>query len=271
MNKAEEIIIDTLTRASVRIHWVFLANLILSALVLSSVYNRTYSYDGALVRAAPIFILDTEEKIQAIEQRNHGSISLEKPNGTRVELANVGSWSEADRKDYGDLISRQHRAVNSLKQLALESAQTPLISAKIYTNDFEVFCGVLMTMLSMWIFFSTNKIVYLVNHPKTKGIIKDYVWAVRDIFETLHSNVRIFRALVTTAIIFLPFVSMLISTIVTMSATSRIQTLSYRVLVEDAFFRLIFIKQMLCVFLLLFAVAILAMGLTALYRLRDNG
>jgi hypothetical protein len=271
MNKAEGIIIDALTRASIRIHWVFLANLILAALVFSSVYAREISYDKSLVNSAQIFILEAEEKLQALEKTYPGSILLKKPNETSVEVAGVNSWLPEDRKTYGEWIARQQRAINVLRSYTLNTAETPVISSKISPNDFDVFCGFLMAMLSMWIFFSTNQIAYLVNHPKTKAIIQSYVWAVRHIFVTMHFNEPLVRTVVTTAVIFLPFVAMLASTVVTMNTAPRIESASYNNIVMEAFDTLVRIKQIISGILLFFAIAILAVWLTVLQRLKDDG
>lgn len=269
MSKAQEIIIDAFTRASIRIHWVFLANLILAALVLSSVYAREYSYDASLIKAAQIFILDTEEKIRAIEVRYPGTIPLKKPNGETFSAAPVSEWTEKDKADYGGLIFRQQRAINILKDVTMDSAQTPILSTSIAPNDFDIFCGLLMSVFSLWIYVATSQINYILRHAKTNSEIDKSKWAVRHILVTMYLTPPLLLFLLTAFIIFLPAGAMLWSTLASMKSEETLMLASYKEIVIDAYYRLVAIKKVITAALFVLGFCICVMWFTVVRHFRD--
>lgn len=270
MSKAEDIIIDTLTRASVRVHWVFLANLILAGVVFSAVYSSTIAYDRSFLRSAPIFIMEAEEKIIALEKAHPGTIPFKRENRDPVLLAEVSKWSEEKRKEYGTLVVGQQIAINSMDEMKLNTAETPLIKYSIHPNSLAVFCGVIMIMLSMWIFFSTNQILYIVSNHKSREVIGHYLWAVRNIFMTIYARDPVVRIFVTVVVVFLPFASMLASTLVIGGYEPGVKSSTYKIFIEEAYQQLILTQWVITGLLLFFAIAILAAWYSVLQKLREE-
>jgi hypothetical protein len=269
MSKAEEIIVDAFTRASVRMHWVGLANLVLAALVMSSVYARS-SYDLSLLKAGQIYILDAEEKIGAIERKYPGTLPLKRPNGDTFLAAPVAEWTEKDKKDYGDLTFRQQRAINVLKNTTMGSAEIPIVSAPVSPSDFDIFCGFLMVVLSLWIFFTTNQINYLLKHVKTNIAIKDCRWAIRHILVTMYTSQPLVLFTVTFLVIFLPSIAMGWSTYATMGSETGIMETAYKEIVLEAYRTLVLTKQIITGVLVFFAICIFVMWYTVLRNFSDT-
>jgi hypothetical protein len=269
MSKAEEIIVDAFTRASVRIHWVFLANLILAALVMSSVYAREYSYDASLIKAAQIFILDAEEKMRAIEAKYPGTIPLKKPNGETFAAAPVREWTENDKADYGSLVFRQQRATNILKEVTMDSAETPILSTSIAPNDFDIFCGLLMSVFSLWIYVATSQINYILKHVKTNIAISNSRWAVRHILVTMYLTPPVLLVLLTALIVFLPTIAMAWSTAASMKSEEALMAASYKEIVKDAYYWLVDIKKAITAALFVLGICICVMWFAVVRHFRE--
>lgn len=212
MNRAEEIVIDVINRASTRIHWVCLANSILCAIVLSNLYTNKLSYDGPFMATAGYHIVKAETDLARLEQDNSGSLGILKPNGQIARVREVDKWDNKDLIKYSATLAGQQLAVNELKSFSFGNATTPLISTKISTTDLDVMCGLVLVAIAIWLYLSINHMESFIQDPKVQSIISEYRWAINSIVFTYKSKYLLFQHMIIYLIISLPFILMLFVT-----------------------------------------------------------
>lgn len=206
----EQILVDHLNRTSGRIHWVIFVNFIICAIVYTNLYTSKLSYDNALIRAAPIFLFETEEKIRNLEKSHEGSFAITKPDGSTVLIAPLSQWESKDLKKYSTLIARQQRALAAIKSYTLEKPHIPLVELKISSTDLDIFCGVILVFTSIWLFFTINQIAYMFEDLEVLDFVSKHRRLLRHTFISLYSRDLFVRIAINFFIIFLPSITIFI-------------------------------------------------------------
>jgi hypothetical protein len=234
MNRAEEIVIDVINRASTRIHWVVLANSILCAIVLSNLYTNKFSYDGPFLATAGYHIVKAETDLSRLEQDNSGSLEILKPNGQIARVREADKWDNKDLIKYSKLLASQQRAVNELKSFSFGDATAPFISTKISSTDLDVMCGFVLIALSIWLYLSINHINNFIENPEVKKIIVNDRWAIGSMIFNYSAKYSVFQNLIIFLIIGLPFFAMIITTVTAISDANELASEKYYEVVAKA-------------------------------------
>jgi hypothetical protein len=256
MSRSKDILIDVLKQASVRIHWAFLASLIGCAVIGSSLYHDSKSYNNSLTKAAQIFILDTEEKLAQLERNNPGDVEILKPNGRYTRVAPFRNWHHKDAIDYSNMTAGQQRAINALKDLNLRSAQAPIVPLPVPLNDLDILGGTLLVVLSMWIYFSMNQIVNIMENKETFKIISEDIESLRYIFMTVHFRTPFISYVLVFFTIFMPFIIMLVATIIWYNAWDKVHEVGYAAIIKDPYLIALRVRIAITGALLYFAASI---------------
>lgn len=258
MSKSAEILIDVLKQASVRIHWAFLVSLIVCAIIGSSLYSEHISYNNGLLKSAQIFVMRTEADLNEIEARNIGDVEILKPNGRYVNVAPLSTWRSDDFIKYSELIYKQQRAINALKEVNLVSVSAPIVSFPISTNELDVFGGIILIVLSMWIYFSMSQIVHIIENPKTFNIISAHASVVKYMFATVRFHTFTMGFLIVCTTIFMPFIVMCVSTWLWFKGWNTVHTVDYSVNIRDPYITALIIRFVIAGILLYFALCVSA-------------
>lgn len=258
MNRAEEIVIDVINRASTRIHWVVLANSILCAIVLSNLYTNKFSYDGPFMATAGYHIVKTETELARLERDNSGSLAILKPNGQIALVREADKWDSKDLIRYSKIFASQQLTVNELKSFSFGNATTPLISTEISTTDLDVMCGLVLVAITIWLYLSINHIDLFIRDPKIQNIISDYKWTINSIVLTYKSRYLPFQQMIIYLIISLPFILMFFVTRAAILDIADLKIENYYEVVADAVFIHVFFLLGICVFLGLLTLCILS-------------
>jgi hypothetical protein len=264
MQKAEEIVIDIFRTASVRIHWAAFINALLCSVVLANIYATRYSYDKELIKSAPIFIMDMEAKITELEKENSGSIKFKKPNGEIALIKPFNEWQDKEKlAKFADYVVRQKRALNAVEHYSLGATQPSEISilpfsTKMSASDLDIFCGILMIVVLIWMFFTSNHIIHMANDARISTIISNYPWLFSNIFITLHTRNFVLKAFLVIFVVFLPAITMLIDLKDNIEVAGRLSQSSYAQIIEPAINRALFIVIIISGLLLVLSCAVLA-------------